>query len=228
MSSGNWRRRGQGTSQSANPLRVNTVSRSGSKRSILLRNRMVESELGLVEPIARHILGSLPPSFELDDLVSAGHLGLIEAAGRFTSSGSRSPAARFKIFARQRIRGAILDSIRRHQYRESTHLPIEEAASIPAEDVEAELAHKEALSAVQQALKSLTEAEALLLSLHYGQGMRLYQAGRQLEISPSNASRLRRQALGNIRLSLASNQGKGVPGEKPPGFAPGAPTPDPA
>jgi RNA polymerase sigma factor (sigma-70 family) len=203
MPSGNWGRRGSGASKSATLLRSKTSSRWAAKRSIFLRNRIIESELGLVEPIARHILGSLPPSFELDDLVSAGHLGLIEAAGRFISSGSRSPQARFRSFARYRIRGAILDSIRRGRYRDATHGPIEEAAARPGEDMEADLAHKEALEAVQQALKSLSRAEARLVSLHYARGLPLYRVGEALNIPPGDASILRQQTLNHLRASLA-------------------------
>jgi RNA polymerase sigma factor for flagellar operon FliA len=50
----------------------------------------------------------LPASVELDDLVQAGTLGLLEAQGRFDAS----QGASFATFANQRIRGAMLDELR--------------------------------------------------------------------------------------------------------------------
>ncbi len=50
----------------------------------------------------------LPASVELDDLIQAGTLGLLEALGRFDAS----QGASFATFANQRIRGAMLDELR--------------------------------------------------------------------------------------------------------------------
>lgn len=68
--------------------------------------------LPLVESIARRLHGSLPPNalFELHDLAQTGVVGLV-SAGR-----SYDPAAAvpFSVYARYRIEGEILDSLRRH------------------------------------------------------------------------------------------------------------------
>jgi RNA polymerase sigma factor for flagellar operon FliA len=50
----------------------------------------------------------LPPQVELDDLISAGMMGLIEAVDRFDAGRNVSLAT----FARQRVHGAIVDSLR--------------------------------------------------------------------------------------------------------------------
>ncbi len=65
----------------------------------------------LVRAIARRIHGSLPPhsGVELNDLIQAGHVGLVDA-GRSFRKESRVP---FPAFARYRIRGEILDSLRK-------------------------------------------------------------------------------------------------------------------
>jgi RNA polymerase sigma factor for flagellar operon FliA len=62
----------------------------------------------LVRMIAHHIHRRLPSSVELDVLVSAGHLGLLNAQDRFDPS----RAVPFEAFARIHIRGAIVDSLR--------------------------------------------------------------------------------------------------------------------
>lgn len=62
----------------------------------------------LVKVIAQTIHRRLPASVELDDLVSAGHVGLLTAQERFDPSRS----VPFEAFARIHIRGAIVDSLR--------------------------------------------------------------------------------------------------------------------
>jgi RNA polymerase sigma factor FliA len=69
---------------------------------------LVMQELSEVYYIAARIRERLPQHVELEDLVSAGVIGLIEASRSFDSSKN----AQFKTFAKFRIRGAILDSLR--------------------------------------------------------------------------------------------------------------------
>ncbi|HLM99440.1 MAG TPA: sigma-70 family RNA polymerase sigma factor [Bryobacteraceae bacterium] len=68
--------------------------------------------LPLVDSIARRVYGSLPPNtcLELHDLAQSGLLGLV-SAGRCYDPETAVP---FSIYARYRIEGEILDSLRRH------------------------------------------------------------------------------------------------------------------
>src|SRR5262245_59379132 len=65
-------------------------------------------------PLVRHVLGrlsaQLPPGIDLENLESAGVLGLVEAAANFDAAKN----AQFKTYAYIRIRGAILDELRRN------------------------------------------------------------------------------------------------------------------
>ena len=70
---------------------------------------LVEQHQNLVIQVARDFERRLPPSVTFGDLVSAGSLGLVEAARRFKAG----TGAAFPTFARHRIRGAIVDSLRR-------------------------------------------------------------------------------------------------------------------
>ncbi|MFC4656889.1 MULTISPECIES: RNA polymerase sigma factor FliA [Rheinheimera] len=72
-------------------------------------SRLVEQHAPLVKRIAYHLLARLPASVLVDDLVQAGMIGLIEAAKNFDGS----KGASFETFAGIRIRGAMLDEIRR-------------------------------------------------------------------------------------------------------------------
>ncbi len=72
------------------------------------RNELVMQELSQVYYIASRIRERLPQHVELEDLVNAGVIGLLEASRSFDSTKN----AQFKTFAKVRIRGAILDSLR--------------------------------------------------------------------------------------------------------------------
>jgi RNA polymerase sigma factor for flagellar operon FliA len=71
--------------------------------------QMVERYAPLVKRIAYHLLARLPASVQVDDLIQSGMIGLIEAAKNFDGS----KGASFETFAGIRIRGSMLDEIRR-------------------------------------------------------------------------------------------------------------------
>ena len=70
---------------------------------------LLEQHTVLVKRIAYHLLARLPASVIVDDLIQSGMIGLFEAANNFDSS----KGASFETFAGIRIRGAMLDEIRR-------------------------------------------------------------------------------------------------------------------
>jgi RNA polymerase sigma factor for flagellar operon FliA len=72
------------------------------------RDRMLIEHLPTVRYLARRIHERLPQHVELDDLVSAGVVGLIDAFSKF----DHGKKVQFKSYAQFRIRGAILDSLR--------------------------------------------------------------------------------------------------------------------
>ena len=68
--------------------------------------------IGLVKRVALHLKTRLPNFMELEELIQVGTIGLIEAAKSF----DESKGVEFEIFARTRIRGAILDQVRKLSY----------------------------------------------------------------------------------------------------------------
>jgi RNA polymerase sigma factor FliA len=80
----------------------------GSATDAADRDELITQELSQVYYLASRIRERLPQQVELDDLVSAGVVGLIEAAQSF----DRSKNIQFGTFAKFRIRGAIFDSLR--------------------------------------------------------------------------------------------------------------------
>ena len=70
---------------------------------------LLEQHAPLVKRIAHHLLARLPDSVQADDLIQAGLEGLLEAATNF----EQGKGASFETYAGIRIRGAMLDEMRR-------------------------------------------------------------------------------------------------------------------
>ncbi len=83
-----------------------TEGRAASQDDLIIDN------IGLVKRIAQHLAARLPSSVDLDDLMQAGMVGLLEAAGNFDATRGAS----FETYAGIRIRGAMLDDIRKHDW----------------------------------------------------------------------------------------------------------------
>lgn len=72
-------------------------------------NDLVVEHAALVKRIAHHMVSRLPASVQVEDLIQAGMIGLLEAARQYDAS----QGASFQTYAGIRIRGAMLDEIRR-------------------------------------------------------------------------------------------------------------------
>jgi RNA polymerase sigma factor for flagellar operon FliA len=88
------------------PLLAEPVAENDT--TISERERMLLEHLPTVRYLARRIHERLPQHVELDDLISAGVVGLIDAFSKF----DQTKKVQFKSYAQFRIRGAILDSLR--------------------------------------------------------------------------------------------------------------------
>ena len=85
------------------------VSKAAAYQQQSDKAELVEKHASLVKRIAHHLMARLPASVIVDDLIQAGMIGLLEAARNFDGS----KGASFETFAGIRIRGAMLDEIRK-------------------------------------------------------------------------------------------------------------------
>ena len=76
------------------------------------RDRLLTEHLGLVHHVARQLSRRLAVEFDFDELVSAGTIGLMNAVDSFDATRGLA----FSTFAAPRIRGAILDELRRQDH----------------------------------------------------------------------------------------------------------------
>ena len=69
----------------------------------------VVNSIHFVEQLARRVAATMPHSIDIGDLVQDGVLGLIDAANRF----DEARGIKFETFAERRVRGAMIDALRK-------------------------------------------------------------------------------------------------------------------
>ncbi len=89
-----------------NGLAMYVATQAGSQ------DQFVSQYAPLVKRIAYHLMSRLPPSVQADDLIQSGMIGLLEASRNYDAS----QGASFETYAGIRIRGAMLDEIRRSDW----------------------------------------------------------------------------------------------------------------
>lgn len=90
-------------------------------------DELVKTHAPLVRRIAYHLMGRLPPSVDVGDLIQSGMIGLLEASRNYATDRSAS----FETYAGIRIRGAMLDELRKTDWTpRSVHRKAREVAEV--------------------------------------------------------------------------------------------------
>jgi RNA polymerase sigma factor for flagellar operon FliA len=120
---------------------------AAEENNLARRDRVVMENLPLVKAIALRVHDSLPVHVELDDLIHAGILGLFDAATKFNPEKNVA----FSSYAKHRIKGAILDSLRqldwasrdmRRRHKQFEQVTRELASNLQRNPTEDEIAQK--------------------------------------------------------------------------------------
>lgn len=91
------------------------------------QQELVLKHADLVKRIAYHLVSRMPPNVEVDDLIQAGMLGLLDAGKHY----SPTKGANFETYAGIRIRGAMLDEVRKSDWTpRSVHRNMREMADV--------------------------------------------------------------------------------------------------
>ncbi len=165
--------------------------------------------LPLVRTVARRLHRSFPQHVELDDLISAGTLGLLDAAAKYQPGRDAS----FKGYAQVRIRGAILDSLReldwgtrdlRRRGREIQKAIASCERRLGRAPEESEIAAELniSLSALRDSLGDLNQLE--VGSLHVECGAESEEQAISFVADPSEPGALFHCMRGELRHSLAA------------------------
>lgn len=147
----------------------------------------------LIRPIAVRLARHLP-GHSLEDLRQSGSVGLLDACARYRADRS----ATFAVFARARIRGAILDSLAEAEVHGGVDEMQDSVSGEPSPERFAEIAELEA------AVRELPFRQRQILELHYGREMSLRAAARAAGISFAAARRREASALAMLRVRMAA------------------------
>jgi RNA polymerase sigma factor for flagellar operon FliA len=180
---------------------------------------MIVDVLPLVAIIAKHMAQRLPPSVTIDELTSAGTIGLIKAASRFDSE----RGLQFGTYARHRIRGEMLDYLRsldplsrgeRRAWRQcaacremsgeprwvSLEMVLAEVSRIRSNE---SLADSISRTQIMTARHCLSERENRIIELSFYAGCTNREIARQLGVTEGRISQIRAHALVKLRASLS-------------------------
>jgi len=173
------------------------------------RDELITSHLWQVDSIARRLKGRLPSQIELEELKSAGHLGLVKAADSFDPS----RGVQFNTYAEPRIRGAMIDGLRAlaSGYRDHRKgfkfisVLTESLSHISAESLRVN-AQKDGARAHDAFLKSpdfyiaqLTAREQQVVVAYFCEEKSLKEIGAQLGVTESRASQIKSGAVNKLR-----------------------------
>lgn len=95
---------------------------------------LITDNVSLVKRIAHHLIARLPDNIDVDDLMQAGMIGLLEAASNFDSS----KGASFDTYAGIRIRGSMLDEVRKQDWTPRSVYRKQREVSAMIQSIEAE------------------------------------------------------------------------------------------
>jgi RNA polymerase sigma factor for flagellar operon FliA len=109
----------------------------------------VEAGIPFVEALARRMAATMPHSIDLSDLVQDGVIGLIDAAHRFDDS----RGIKFETFAERRIRGAMIDALRKDAWPRGVRR-VRRELEAAREKLRASLGHEPSLADLAQAIGS--------------------------------------------------------------------------
>ena len=123
------------------------------------KNDLLTEHMPLVKRLAHHMKAKLPPSVEVDDLIQAGMIGLLDAISRY----EETHGAQFETYAVLRIRGAMLDELRNSDWLPRSMRQNMRKIEAAMSSLQQKLGHPPTESEVAKTLKlSLSEYQDML------------------------------------------------------------------
>jgi RNA polymerase sigma factor FliA len=214
-----------------------------------------EAYLPFVRKIATRIARRLPNSVDVEDLVGAGTVGLMEALERYDPQGGRN----FETYAEFRVKGAILDELRRNdplnraarsvqtrieakkaeltselgrppeaeEVAAAMDTPVNKfmgtlgrlqalkvvsvaapgrAFEAPQPSQEEQLARREMVALMKEAISELKERHQIVLNLYYVEELSQQQIGEVLNVSESRVSQILSEVTKRLRKKMQRMQ----------------------
>ncbi len=189
-----------------------------------MKRPLYSDYLQLVQKLASRLARKLPPSIAVEDLIQEGNIGLLQAIKRYDPKKNDN----FPLYARQRIMGSMLDSIRCRHWFAATLAGLEDASTLQSPlDLAARTRKNEIGRRVYTATRQLSSKKRRVLQMLYVDGLpadqvakRLYpiphtkglteeQVAERLQVAVQRVEDLRASAVQILRFKLADLKPKG-------------------
>ena len=179
------------------------------------RNRLMENYRHLVKYAAERVHSKLPSKVELDDLISAGTFGLMDAIEAYDPE----RGVKFETYCLPRIKGSILDELRSmdwvprlvrtraHQLSKATQslevsLGRKPTIKETAEELNMNMVEFNRLRRDANAVNIVTRAERLIVVLYYYEEMTMKEIGTTLDLSESRVSQMHSSIVQRLKAQL--------------------------
>jgi RNA polymerase sigma factor for flagellar operon FliA len=170
-------------------------------------NALVTRHAELVKRIAFHLAGRLPQSVEVNDLIQAGMVGLLEAAAHYASDRGAS----FETYAGIRIRGAMIDALRKQDWAPRSVHRKARAAAQAIRSIENEAGREARDTEIAAAMGvSIEEYHRVLQDSQACQLASMDDTNDAHEVADRDSDPLREAESGALRLAVADAIG-GLP-----------------
>lgn len=167
----------------------------------------------LVRILASRVLAALPAGsgVEMCDLIQAGNIGLLQAARTWHPSNGAPLAG----YAKFRIRGEMLDAVRRHSRPARAGITTQGSTADDGTDLEGMLpaspdwspenvlARNQRAAILGEEVARLPERYRAVVRMRYGHELTLREIGSALSVRESRACQLHKSALGRLRKALS-------------------------
>lgn len=176
----------------------------------------------LVWYVVNRIKARLPVSVSEEELFAAGMYGLMRAARSYDST----KGASFKTYAYHRIRGSILDDLRRMDFlprsmRDRARKNGEEAPSVvgiptdedgheslAASQVSTESEGSDMHHVLHREIDALPDKMRIVMSMYYREEMKMREIGEKLNLTESRVSQIHSNAVSRLRRAMRSAGGE--------------------
>lgn len=188
----------------------------------------IEAELDQWQPLVWYVVNrircTLPASVSEEDLFSAGMVGLMTASRSYDPS----RGAEFKTYAYHRIRGAILDELRRLDFLPRSQrdkarqqgseapnvvgIPTDEDGqeSLEARTQEPPCEKADMQDALDRQMEELPPKMRDVVFLYYRKGLRMREIGERMGLTESRVSQIHSNALANLQRRLRRATGDAI------------------
>jgi RNA polymerase sigma factor (sigma-70 family) len=185
------------------------------------REATIIQNMDIVNKIARRLRRRVPPCITLDDLTSAGTIGLIKAVDRFDAS----RGLKFRSYAQHRVMGAMLDFLREEDPLSRAERRVRKSAAmcdspvtisldqlpVPVVNRLVGIGARQAYDAllesdIDKIRQCLTRRENRVIALLFESGWQNRQVAADLKVNESRVSQIKQRALAKLRLAFETHK----------------------